>query len=258
MRDPHVERLRFAIGSEKGSEYDNPKPLAFENALGRFRTEEGALLVEPADHFPDEAAARSVVEPFLRSWEIGADLTGNAGAIRFKFLSAEVIDRNPPPPGTPQQISLAGTVRIGIRGGTATLLITRRSYPPPPADFTASPDVISAYDRWRGYQAGNEPLLSMAYFVLTLADATAQGRRRDAAKLLHVDFEVLRKLGELTARRGDPKTARKAPQDGQFQKLSDTERAWLEEAVQKIIRRLGEKAAGAQLTSLTLKELPTL
>ena len=256
MRDPHVERLRFTIGSEKGSEYDNPKPLEFEHTLGHFRTEEGVLLVEPVEHFPDEATARSAIEPFLKNWEIGADLGGYAGAIRFRFLGAEVVDRNPPPPGGSQHITLAGSVRFGITTA-ASLTVTRRSYPPPPADFTASLDVVSAYDRWLGYRAGKEPLQSMAYFVYTITRARTRNLA-EAARMLYVDKRILIELKRLASTKGDPLTARKAPRDGQFEKLTDTERAWLEQTVPKIIRRLGEHAAGAPLTLMRLNDLPPL
>ena len=70
MRDPHVERLHYAISSLEGIRHDNPELLTFDNAIGSFEARDGKLTVVPVDHFPDENAARAVIDPFLRAWEI--------------------------------------------------------------------------------------------------------------------------------------------------------------------------------------------
>ena len=112
----------------------------------------------------------------------------------------------------------------------------------------------------------------MGYFVLTLVEAAAEeptctddkkprkkSKRRDrAAQRFRIDYEVLATLGGLTTERGDQKTARKAPPDGHFQELTGAEPAWLEQAIREIIKRLGARAAGANLPPLTLDNLPTL
>lgn len=256
MRDPHVERLLFTIGSDERTAYENPEPLTFENPLGHFSTRDGQLLVEPADHFADEAAARSIIEPFLRGWEIETDLDLNPGTIRFKFLTAELVDRDPPPPGADLSIQLRGEL-LSITGGIVKTLITYRTYPPPPSAFEATVDVVYAHARWLDYRAGREPLQGTGYFVLTLIQAAA-GTRKDAAKVFQIDDKVLDKLGELTSTKGDPRTARKVPRGGLYQPLTGAEPAWLEQAVRKVIKRLGEHASRATLTMITLDDLPKL
>jgi hypothetical protein len=77
--------------------------MTFANHVGRFDVREGKLIVEPADHFARKADARGVIEPFLRAWEIQADIDFNIGTIRFKFMRADVVDRDPPPPGSPHR-----------------------------------------------------------------------------------------------------------------------------------------------------------
>jgi hypothetical protein len=208
MRDPHVDRLLFEIGSEEGISYDRPVPLNFTNHLGRFDCRDGKLVVEPASHFADEDDARAVIEPFLRSWEIEADLNLNIGTIRFRFLRAEVVDRDPPPPGASQviQVKTAGVV---LSAGEVTLRVTKRAYPMPPESFRATSDVERAHSRWRAFRAGREPLQSMAYFVLTLAEAAAGGRK-NAAEHLRIDPDVLGSIGRLSSTRGDASTARKS------------------------------------------------
>jgi hypothetical protein len=256
VRDPHVERLLFTIGSGEGIAYENPAPLTFANAVGDFSTRDGILLVEPASHFADEATARSVIEPFLKSWEIETDLDSNPGAIRFKFLTAEIVDRDPPPPGADLSIQLRGE-SLSITGGKVKTLITYRSYPPPPSRFSATVNVVNAHARWLNYRAGHEPLQGTGYFVLTLIEVAA-GTRRAAANVFQIDLDVLSKLGELTSTKGDPKTARKVPRGGPYQPLTGAEPAWLEQAVRVIIKRLGEHASGAALTTITLDDLPKL
>jgi hypothetical protein len=256
VRDPHVERLLYVINSDERIAYENPEPLTFENPLGRFGTRDGKLLVEPVHHFADEAAARSIIEPFLRSWEIGTDLDSNPGTIRFRFLAAEVIDRDPPPPGADLNVQLKGE-SLSITGEIVKTLITHRTYPPPPSAFEATVDVVYAHARWLDYRAGREPQQGTGYFVLTLIQAAA-GTRKGAAKIFQIDEEVLNKLGELTSTRGDPRTARKVPRGGLYRPLTGAEPAWLEQAIRKVIKRLGEHASGATLTTITLRDLPQL
>jgi hypothetical protein len=258
MRDPHVERLHYDIDSEEGTSYRDPEPLAFTNPLGRFEARDGKLIIEPTDHFPDEDAARDVIERFLKAWEIDADLESNIGTIRFKFLRTDVIDRDPPPPGTAQVITLpalAGSVNIS--GGVASLHVIRRKYPAPPVAFQTTIDVERAYRRWLDFRSGRETLQSTAYFILTMVEA-AVGDRKQAAKALNIELDVLRKIGELSSTRGDAATARKAPSSGVYRELTGPESGWLEQATRRVIKRLGEHASGSVLSRIGMADLPNL
>lgn len=253
MVDPHVERLLFKIVPGTGVSYASAAPLTFENTLGRFDVRDGELVVEPADHFPSEAAARAVVEPFLRSWEIASDVEANVETIRFRFDRADVIDRNPLPPGS--HVLMAGTSTVTFVGTVATLVLSNH-YPAPPASFAATSEVIRAHARWVDYKAGRERLQAMGYFVLTLIEGA--GGRKHAAQSLQIEVKILNMIGRLTSTKGSPSTARKAPPSGQFNDLTGEEQAWLEDAIPKVIKRLGERAAGATLTPLSLKDLRKL
>jgi hypothetical protein len=256
MRDPHVERLHFEIGSAPHVSYDRPEPLSFDNHLGRFECLDGHLVVAPEAHFADPDDARVEVEPFLRAWEMDSDLDGNIGAIRFEYVRADVVDRDPPPPGASVTIA-AKAGALGISGAAAAGHITRRRYPQPPNGFRASPDVQHAYARWLAYRDGREPLQAMAYFVLTILEAGAGGRAC-AAHLLAVDPDVLDNVGRLSSTKGDSATARKATKAGAFQPLTPIETNWLEAAIRRLIRRLGEREAGAALEYIRMAELPRL
>src|SRR4029077_20727896 len=126
---------------------------------------------------------------------------------------AEIIDRTPSTPG-----AIRGHVMVALGGAysvataNAASHIIRRKYTDPPVGFHLTPDAESILLRFRGYQDGREPLLSMAYFCLTvvLSAAGDRNRLRNAAKIFGIKEDVLRKLGDLTSNRGDRTTARKA------------------------------------------------
>ena len=87
-------------------------------------------------------------------------------------------------------------------------------YPRPPGTFRLSPDAESILLRYHGYLDGREPLLAMAYFCLTVLEASTRatkGKRASAAKKYKTEEKVLRKMGDLTSEKhGDRSSARKA------------------------------------------------
>lgn len=257
MRDPHVQAMHFAVGSGEGISYRDPEPVSFVDHLGAFDLADGKLTIAPVEHFSDEEEARRAIEPFLRAWEIDADLSSNLGMIRFTFERVELIDRDPPPPGSPQVIQVKGIASLSLVGQSVSLHLTRRKYPQPPHAFRAKPEAQHAYRRWLGYRSGKEPLQSMAYFVLTLLESTA-GDRRNAAHSFNIELEILRTIGRLSSTNGDPDTARKASSGIQFQELTGAERQWLEKAIALVIRRLGEHASGVPLSPIRLADLPSI
>lgn len=256
MRDPHVQTMHYEISSEEGISYRDPEPLSFSNHLGTFDTAENKLRISPAEHFADEEEARRAIEPFLRAWEIDADLRSNVGRIRFKFERVALVDRDPPPPGSSAVIHVKAASMV-LLGGSVSIHVTHKKYPEPPKTFSATPEVQHAYRRWLGFRFGKEPLQSMAYFVLTLLESAAGGRQ-PASRAFQIDSLVLGTIGRLSSTRGDEGTARKAGPGIQFQDLSGAEKQWLEEAIRRVIRRLGEHASGASLTLISMSDLPSI
>jgi len=257
MRDPHVNSLRYNVSPEEGISYSDPEPLSFANHLGTFELSNNTLVVFPVEHFSIEDDARRALDPFLQAWEIETDLSSRVGMIRFKYDRAEMIDRDPPPPGSPKKINVTGKATISVVGCRSSALITSNKYPPPPDTFCVTPAVQFAYRRWVGYCAGNEPLQAMAYFVYTHLVSIAGDNRR-AGKLFRIDISVIKKISELSSTKGSELTARKAPKNKQFQDLSGAEQVWLEEATRRVIRRLGEYASGAPLIPISMADLPKM
>jgi hypothetical protein len=96
-----------------------------------------------------------------------------------------------------------------------------------------------------------------AYAVLTLLESIA-GTRRQGAATFQIDLVVLDTIGRLSSTRGDTETIRKFAPGANVQLLSGSDTAWLEAAIRRVGRRMGEHAAGAQLTRLSMHDLPAL
>ena len=255
MNEPRVESLSYAVSSAAHTQYKNPKPQDFHTALGRFLLVDGRLTFWPDENFGSVEDARAAVEPYLRDWEIHAALKFEHGVIQFRFDSGQVVDLRPVGPGL---IAISSAVSSVTFADAALAIATKGTYPDPPTDFRSTTEVELAVRRWWNYKAGLEPLPGAAYLIYTIL-APTEGRNKDeAAALFAIDKEVLRKLSELSSKRGDESSVRKVDNIARLNPLSDTERAWLEAAIVRIIRRLGEHAAGAPLSQIAMADLPAL
>ena len=262
MPDPHVVALYYRLETGRQLAFNEPTPLEKVADAFSLRLANGQLRVEMKDHFATADAARLKVDPYMRSWEIATDLKHGPGAIRFRFESPEIIDRDPPPPGASVVVQLEGVSCVATAGVVA-VVVTSKQYPDPPDRFVASPDVETMWLRYSGYVAGKEPLLSMAYMCLTVLEAStgkAKRKREAAAKRYTVDIDVLKKLGALTTERGDAATARKVEAGRPFQPLSDTETTWVKDVIRALIRRVGEWRADSQFPwpKITMADFPKL
>jgi len=255
VNDPHVVSLTYRRRPSEEVSYDSPPPLTFERGLFFGQLDGDVLRLTPKDHYPSIELARGPAERFLRAWEVDAELRGGRGSIAFDYETGEVIDRNPPPPGTSQTIQ-AGTTSMALVGFSASLHVTRREYPEPPKHFAFTSEVEALWSRLESYRAEREPLLPMAYFCLTLVQRIGGGRAK-AAGVLGIDKTVLDKLGELTSKRGDAATARKASPSVVQRPLADSEAKWIVAALEGIVRNVGEANSPAR-PRLTLADLPPL
>jgi hypothetical protein len=99
-------------------------------------------------------------------------------------------------------------------------------------------------------KAWREPIRSV------LIEKAASGV--SAARSFQIDEQVLQTIGMLSSTKGDETTARKATAGGQFQELAGSEKQWLEEAIRRVVHRLGEHDSGAPLIPISLRDLPNL
>jgi hypothetical protein len=186
-------------------------------------------------------------------------LEGFANSIRefwFTYKNVEVIDREPPPEGQVRMIAAAGEINLA---GHVSMLLTRREYPHPPANFIVSPDVETLWHRYEGYKQGREPLLGMTFACLTFLQAQVRGKA-NAAKTFAIDVGILSKLGDFTTNLGDERTARKFHSRSARRLPTPQEEAWIDAAIRMIIRRVGEYAADptASFPKLSMSDLPPL
>jgi hypothetical protein len=256
MRDPHVASLRYRLVPGETVTFDCPPPVERETGPFRVRLEDGVATFEMLEHHASEETARRCVEEYLRAWEIDVALRSGRAEVRFEFEDADIIDRDPPPPGTGVVIyAKTATAKAHI----AAAHVTRSRYPEPPRAFVVSPDVETMWRRYEGYLEGREPLAPMAYFCLTVLVASAGGRKKAAEKYV-ISRSVLSSLARLATEVGDERTARKFDHLKDQRPHTGAEKAWIEAAVKALIRRAGERASnpGASLPEFTMSDLPKL
>ncbi len=258
MRDPHIVALRYKVVPDKTVSFQNPPPLERETKAFRLCVGDDVATFEMKEHHSSIQEAQERVRPYLHAWDVYTALSQGRREIGFEFESADIIDRDPPPPGAPQVIKPIGIDSVAVVD-TPTIHITRGGYPAPPDGFKVSPNVDTMWNRYEGYLAGREPLASMAYMCLTVLEASAGGRK-EAAEQYGIARNVLDTLARLTSEVGDERTARKIVAHGKPRPHTGAEVAWIEATIKMMTLRVGEWAFDSSATrpKLTMADLPEL
>lgn len=260
MNDPHVVALIYRVEHGNSVNYGEAQPLIREEPAFRVEVKDNQARFELKDHYTTEEDARNAIKDYIDDWGFDACLEYSPDYFRLEFDSAEIVDRNPPPP-TPGMKDIAVTFRGAPGTWSVALTKLAHSYPAPPSGVNfRDPNVQTMHQRYMGYRQGNEPLASMAYFCLTVLEhSTGQkkNRRRAAAKKYQIDLSVLNKIGWLADGKGGP-SARKAK--GVAKNFTSQERTFLKQAIQRIIRRAAEKAHSPDraLLQISLSDLPPI
>lgn len=259
MIDPHVDKLYYKLVTKEHTDYDKAAPLKEEVDDFMMTLKENKAVFVMKKHFSTEQEARAVVDEYIKRWEILIGIEHGPDALKLIFEKSDIIDRAPT---QESKGGLAIHVKSGIyvvTGSDVIFHVSRSKYPTLPKQFVLSPDVETMYVRYKTYKENREALLSMAYMCLTVLEASAGGRKKAAVRY-HINIEVLNKLGELCSTRGTKEEIRKAPKNGQFKPLSDTERTWIETVIKLLIRRVGEWAYDptADLKKIRIADLPPL
>ncbi len=176
MNDPHVERLQYRLMTDQNYSYGNPKPVSQDFKPYRLTLDKGVLTVELHDHHPTIGSAMSAVKGHLRAWELQTAIQFGPGRLKFEFLDANVIDRNPPPPGTPVVYEASASVNLSITGHIEAH-VTLNSYPDLPAAFAPTPLVEALWYRYNQYRVGKEPLAGMGFFCLSAVQDHIGGKK---------------------------------------------------------------------------------
>jgi hypothetical protein len=272
MSHLHVARLVYRLKTDGTWTFEDPPKVERQTDAFFHRLEDDMLYISMREHHETAVSARTRVEKYLRSWEISAGLQyDSTSEMWFEFESAEVLDltEHPrAPTGTPQVVVSLSAASMSIAALAATAHVTSRSYPNPPDHFTVSEDVEVMWTLYQRYRKDRERLLTMAATCLSWLEFRAQqndptskkGLKKRAAQQYNIHVDVLRKVGNLTANLGVGVDARKVHRGSQLRNPTHRERKWIEEAIKKIIRRVGEHAADPQgvLPKITMANLPQL
>ena len=256
MRDPHVKSLTFQLKTDGSVIFKDASPLTFTTSEFAGRLDGNELVISMVEHYPSEEDARLAVEPYLCSWETNTLLDGNR--LKFVFVSSDVIDRNPPALGE-HRIIEARAHSSSTATVSATAVIIKSSYPPPPTIFNRSPLVVAMVDRLDQYLKGGESLFTVAYYCVTAIERSAapgeegSARKKTAAKY-RIDLDVLKQVGTLSSERGSALEARKFGRP----LPSDAERQWLEAAIRRLIRQIAAVDGGDEKAYLSMGDLPPL
>lgn len=258
MNDPHVVALNYKVRHGPEFDYSSAKSLCVRTSDFDLRLEDDKVRFVMHTHHATEQEARDAIDDYIRAWELHAALAFGPNAFKIEFDWAELEDRNPTPGIT---LVWPRPIRFGIAIGTPQVIVAPPAYPAPPLKGLArSPDVESMYLRYAGHHAGREPLTTMAYFCLTVLEASTgnrRGRRKAASKKYCIDQQVLEDLGRLCSAKGGA-GARKA--EGRGSELTSHEQHYLQMAVKAIIRRAAEVAHDprAPLKPITPGDLPKI
>lgn len=217
--------------------------------------------------YPTIDQARTMVEDYLRGWELIIGISEHPEAVHFEYERAE-IDEDEIDPETGHRVRLAKAHVETSVSLSAVLRASRGQYPLPAEAFRVDSVVEAMYSRYSRYQARRELLTSMAYFCLTVLEQSVGGkrnlrgreRREETARTYGIAGGILTRLAVLCSEKGSDVEARKAPHGLAFIPLSEPERRWVLAAVRLLIRRAGEFAAcpDKQLAEITSQDLPSL
>jgi hypothetical protein len=216
--------------------------------------------VEPKDHFATAEEARTAIEPLLRAWELEAALKhDNPDVLRFDYLAPDIIDTNP----TPGVAQVRDPAWVTFRRPEEPVSVNLGGYPEPPEGLFVGPEDVAAamFRRWSNYVKDRTRLGDAANLCLTLLEGStlATNKKRLAAATKYtIDLKVLNEIGRLAATKGGPRHGRKG--EAVVEDYTESEIAWLEAALKKIIRCAAEIAddPGATRPVITMDDLPDL
>ena len=208
-----VSYLMYKVRAVAAVSYERAPAIEWENELGRFTVAEETLRIDFKTDFSNFEDAQAAVGQVLSAWETKAALERGPG--EFQFIGA----------GGAMEETLLGKQCGENHGYTHVLLasdtlhatatcngnIVRSTYLSSPANFLDTAEVRELVQRWNQSRQNREPAQSAANYILTRIEQTyGNGNRDRASTSLNLHRDVLRKLGELCATRGDVFTARKA------------------------------------------------
>jgi hypothetical protein len=237
---PYVEVVHYRI--ESGEPHRYAEHAHLDGAIDGFRysLKYRSAAFFPLERYTDQDAARAALEPKLRAWELDTDLWYCPGALRFKFLSAQVHA------AAPQPGAISGVAAICLASVTvkAYATVTASRFRPPPTEFAVNDCVQDVAALLIQAKADPMVFLKNTYSIVTRLDFEFGGRAA-AAQALRISRPVLTRLARLATERGTGAEVRKFT--AARSPLSPEEREWMTRALEAIVRRTGALASGAAI-----------
>ncbi len=257
MNDSYVVALLYRIDHGSQFDYSKAKRRHFEESAFLLEIEDEQVRFKLKTHYATEDEARNAIDDYISAWEFDSCLKYGENYFRLRFEKSEIIDRSPTPGVT---VAHATPLRLEISLSSAEGTVGVPEYPLPPSDIALNPDVETMYTRYMGYRRGNEPLASMAYFCLTVLEHSTSLEEKGehaAVQKYQIGKAVLKKIRVLSSRKGG-QFARKG--DAVTNDFTSQECSFLEQAIQRIIRRAAEKARNPDkvLPQILLSDLPPI
>jgi hypothetical protein len=250
MNDPHVAALYYRLSHRDHVDYSKTRPLSHDEAGFRLRMERGKVEIQLTGHHATVDSARAAVEPFLRAWELSAALQFGPGEMRFIYDRPKLIDRHP----TLGTVHVGGAATVSIVGMSPTITVGRAKYPDPPAGIARDGHVDLMFARYCLYRERRTTLPDAVNYCLTVLLGVAGGLD-SASRRFAVSRPVLRKFGELAAKKGGDEARKFAGAQANF---TPAERHWLEKLLPLLISRAAEVAfdPAASRPQITMADLP--
>jgi hypothetical protein len=259
MRDPHVVQIEYRLIPNENVTFNDDACLIGETDEFRVNVQHNHVTLTCRQHFSTVTEARAAAESLLITWQIADALHRGRQEFRFEFKDSKIVDRDPPPAGTPQTLIAATITSTATVHASASVSVIRGKYPAIPTTFVVSPDVATLWSRYERYLSDKEPLPAMAYFCATVIEGLTGGQKHAPVRL-NVSSKIFGSLRRLTTERGDQKQARKFARNATGTPLSPEETIWIESAIRMLIRRYGEYEANptGPHSPITMADLPTL
>jgi len=248
-----VRALYYRFVSDREHDrFDEASPLTPRRGDFDCSLVDELLTAIPIVELKNREKAREALEPHLRDWEQDAFLSQRAFSFHFQYESSDIEALDP----DPGNVYVFPEVAVGRATAFGAAAVIRRNseYPPPYPTYRRTPVTDNLVVRLRRTRDGREPWPAFANFVLTQLEADFGGRKGAAAGLV-ISRKVLDKLGRICDKR-DPEIGRKAGRNAES--ITASERAWLEAVVVRLIRRVGEHAAGGPLAPITMADFQPL
>ena len=177
MNDPHVVALLYQIKHGRSVDYGEAEPIDHEETGFRVKIVNAQVRFEFKEHYATEDAARKAIEDYIRVWEFDAGLREGPNHFKLRFDRAQIEDRKPTPV-TPGVTVTSVSITTGVPTVSVMLTVSKPYPSPPSSGLKLIPDVQTMYDRYIGYLQGKEPLMSMAYFCLTILELSTKKKKR--------------------------------------------------------------------------------